>query len=58
MVGTLEEETEEETVQVEDEEMVEEMARPSKQKGEKYQEQPPTRALLIMNGPLNGHLLL
>lgn len=32
--------------------------RPSKHKGEKYQEQPPTRALIIMNGPLNGNLLL
>src|SRR4029434_5463248 len=28
------------------------------QKREKSQEQPPTRPLLIVNGPLNGHLLL
>lgn len=62
------EETLEDTVQVEEEETVEEtveeMARlgcqktPSKEKGEKYQEQPPIRALLIMNGPLNVNVLL
>ena len=52
---------EEETVQVEEEETVEEMARdkrPSKEKEEKCQEQLPTKALFIMNGTLNGHLLL
>ena len=32
--------------------------RPSKEKEEKCQEQLPTKALFIMNGTLNGHLLL
>ena len=62
---TLQEE-EEHTAQVEEKETeqeeMSEMAMESKEtiktNIKKYQEQPPTRALLIKNGPVNGHLLL